>query len=105
MENGADKEIEDTNGKTALQWVKREGKTQTENLLTGNLDEVIIVESIRQTQFYQTIENGQFEDAKELWTKGTDVNALDAKGWTALMVASYDGHFAVADFWLKMGPM
>ena len=41
---------------------------------------------------------GFLEGIKLLHSAGADVDTQDTQGWTALMIAAYEGHYSVCDY-------
>ncbi len=103
---GVDVNARDSNGLTALNWAQNQEQTELAELLNVNTGAIEVIESISQTKLYQALLNGKNDVAIGLISNSSDVNAvnaMDAKGWTALMYAPYEGHFAIVDFLIEYG--
>lgn len=51
----------------------------------------------------KSAENGNFKKIKECLANGVDVNARDIFGYTALMLASINGHFEIVKYLVEHG--
>ena len=51
-----------------------------------------------QTVLFTAAHVGFVDGVKLLWDAGVDVDAQDKRGWTALMMAAYEGHYSIVDY-------
>jgi len=54
-------------------------------------------------EFFSTIKDGDAAEVQRLIDAGTDVNIRDNKGFSALMVASVEGHVEITKLLIKKG--
>jgi len=59
--------------------------------------------AIKKTEFWRASKNGNIDVVKQYIEEGSDVNAKDENGWSALMWASYNGHLDTAELLLQSG--
>ncbi|CAL4133752.1 unnamed protein product, partial [Meganyctiphanes norvegica] len=55
------------------------------------------------TLFFTAVTNGDMTRLEEIYESGIDVNMADVSGWTALHIATCDGHIGVLTWLLKYG--
>lgn len=61
------------------------------------------VKSQLQTYFFDAAREGRIDMLQEFITAGYDLNTRDGKGYTALILAAYNGHHEAVDVLLKAG--
>ena len=54
-------------------------------------------------EFFRLCNSGNAAQIKEAVTNGANINAKDSDGWTALILAAYDGNNKVAEILVKYG--
>ena len=92
IDAGADVNIKDKDGSTALMWASDNGHTETVKLLIDAGADVNIKNKYGRTALMWASRCNRKETVKLLIDAGADVNAKDEDGWTALIWASRCGH-------------
>lgn len=104
IEKGSDADVPDFLNRTPLHVAVRDGYAGiTETLIENGADFRYRGTSSNQTFLHLAAIRGRQEIADILLRKGLDVNAQDAKGWTALDYALQYGQFSTAEFLKKHG--
>lgn len=93
LENGADVNLQDRDGKTPLMSVNYWGSTEISKLLIESGADVNLKDKCGTTALMQKCQDALHDSAKLLIDAGADVNAKNNKGQTALMLACIKGRY------------
>lgn len=75
---------------------KPQGKPSAQSNKTNNKIKL-------QEEFFQAASEGKASKMASLLAEGAQINGQDAKGWTALMMAAWDGHGTCVQLLLEKG--
>lgn len=100
LKNGADVNLQDKDGDTALIWASIRGNLDVFRTLIENKADVNAKDKSDRTVLIWASSN---DVVKTLIDNGADVNAKDKSGWTALMRASLNGHNDVVKTLIEHG--
>ena len=64
---------------------------------------IVATASAQENEFFDAVNRGDLETVENLISKGTNVNAFDNDGETALIVASRNGHTEIAELLITKG--
>jgi len=105
LENGADINLTNDDGRTAAEIAVRAGKQDILSALRGKpAKEKDVTQSKRDVQMLVDVSvGGLIEELRPLLTKGVDVNDMDGSGNTALTAAAGAGHLDIINLLLEKG--
>lgn len=105
IDNNADMEIQDKDGRTPLHFAVSSGLTEAVQILTEKGANVMAQDSMnKETPLHMACEKGYDAGVSILLNKDTDVvNAKTNSGWTSLHYAAYHGHTETVKILLNKG--
>jgi ankyrin repeat protein len=103
ISNGADVNVADANGNTALLVAARDGHATTVEVLVARGANVNAANFDGNIALVLAAHWGRTGTVEALIARGADVNAADANGNTALLVAARDGHAATVEALIARG--
>ncbi|KAI9889110.1 MAG: hypothetical protein M1814_005771 [Vezdaea aestivalis] len=103
LENGADIEAKDKEGRTALHWAAENGHEAVIKLLLEKGADIEAKDGYGTTALHWAAGNGHEAVIKLLLEKGADIEAEDGYGTTALHWAAENGHEAAIKLLLEKG--
>lgn len=80
------------------QWIIQENKSKP---LLPDLQDLILED--KESWLWKAIKTGDLRAVQRLLDQGVDINAVDARSWTALNLASYYGQVEVAELLIRRG--
>ena len=92
ISSGANTNLRDSFGLTALHYAAEKGSSNMVELLISHGAEPTIADDCGMTALHRAAEKGHENTAKFLLAHNADVDALTFDGWTALHVAASEGH-------------
>ena len=104
LDSGADAQLPDATGRTALHLAVTSGTTETVAWLVQR-PEVDVQRPDRDgmTALHAAAQAGRAEAVELLLPKSGDIDTADGDGWTALMLAAQGGHAAIVETLLHAG--
>jgi ankyrin repeat protein len=87
LAKGADVNIKDINGMTAMIEASRKGRSEVVEILHSRGADINTANKYNYTALMYAVKNGQAETVNILLNKGADPNIQNEAGWTALMFA------------------
>ena len=103
LEEGADANAKNNEGKTALMYASMNGRKEVARLLVDSKAYVNASSKAGWTALMYASRWGHKEIAELLVNNGAAADAKDSSGWTALMKAAITGHKEVAELLIKAG--
>ena len=103
LSEGADVNVVDKNGSTALMWAANNGHEACVRILLENGADVNAVNKDGQTALMYAANEGHEACVRTLLENGADVNVVDSIGRTVLMYAANEGHEACVRILLENG--
>ena len=108
LEQGADVNVKDNDGETALIWAAYRGYTDIAELLIDKEADVNVKDNDGETALMLAISflfgsTDTTDTAELLIDKGADVDATDNIIWTALIWAAYHGQTEIVDLLIDKG--
>lgn len=103
LDTGADFDMQDKYGETALMWAAACGYTDTVKLLLNAGANTNLQDRDGWTALSRATVNGRVDTVKLLLDHGADVDIQDKYGQTALRQVCYDGHAETANLLLAGG--
>lgn len=96
IDHGANIEIPDNNGTTALEHARARGFWEIEQILFA-------AGQRRDADLILAADRGDVETVRQILAQGASVHAQDEQGRTALIAAAYGNHLAVAELLIRLG--
>ena len=101
IESGANPNLKNFNGYTALHWAAFTGKTETLSLLLSNKADIESRTNDGKTPIHVAAMRGHHNFILELLHNGADISAVDAEGLNCLHMAIIGNQPSVAEWLLK----
>ncbi len=95
LEHGAEKDVRDASGCTALFVAADKGRARMVPFLLDRGISINAVNQLGETALFVAAADGHVPVTQELLKRGADTEIADIHGWTPLMSAAQEGHIAI----------
>ena len=103
LERGAQINIQDVNGTSALMLSCFTGKKEVASILLEHGADVNLQNTFRMTALIMGVYNGHMEIVELLMRYGADVNTMTSNGMTALKLSKDNDHGRISEFLIECG--